>query len=486
MGLSLRIKETKLGQVFTNIEVAEYMVSLLDSNHDAHLLDPCFGEGVFLKAAKNAGYSKVDGCEIDEQLFVEVKNKYQGFNLWNTDFLTMKFESKYDVIIMNPPYIRHEKIDNLKSYGITKKEIRANRLFSGLPKTANIYMYFIYKSIDLLKDNGEMVVIFPSNWLKAKLGLEFKDFLYSRCTLIKQIHITGNIFDREALVDVVILHIRKGISTNKLEVKNFKILNGKFINQENIVSAIDLGFSLPFSKIGRVRRGITTGCNEMYINPIFDASRNIFKIISTPKAVFGYTTENIKCDSILITKLPIDDNVKKYIDFWQKKIISDEKPKTLYEKIVNGSERWHEITPFDGRGILFSYIIRNDMKFVYNNSNHLVRDNFYIITPTVDELLVFALLNNYYTYYQLEKIGKQYGAGLLKVQKYDIEALSFPNIDLFSNEDIRALKREVMELIKTGTDQHIDGITEIVSQYSTVSARKIKELYICVKSHRLE
>ena len=68
------------------------------------------------------------------------------------------------------------------------------------------------------------------------------------------------------------------------------------------------------------------------------------------------------------------------------------------------------------------------MKFVMNETSAFARDNFYVIKPKVDKWVLFALLNNYYTYYQLELSGKRYGAGLLKLQRYDIEELTFAGI----------------------------------------------------------
>ncbi len=54
----------------------------------------------------------------------------------------------------------------------------------------------------------------------------------------------------------------------------------------------------------------------------------------------------------------------------------------------------------------------------------IVRDNFYIINCDFDEKLAFALLNNYYKFIiSLKKIGKKYGNGLLKIQKYDFNNL---------------------------------------------------------------
>ncbi len=44
-------------------------------------------------------------------------------------------------------------------------------------------MYFIFKAIDLSKTKGQLVVIFPSSWLKARSGKSFEKALYSQCSL---------------------------------------------------------------------------------------------------------------------------------------------------------------------------------------------------------------------------------------------------------------------------------------------------------------
>ena len=67
-----------LGQVFTRLPVAEYMVSLLTLDKNAKVLDPCFGEGAFLNALTNSGWNHVYGYEIDSNLFTYCKNEYQN------------------------------------------------------------------------------------------------------------------------------------------------------------------------------------------------------------------------------------------------------------------------------------------------------------------------------------------------------------------------------------------------------------------------
>ena len=66
-----------------------------------------------------------------------------------------------------------------------------------------------------------------------------------------------------------------------------------------------------------------------------------------------------------------------YLQKWKEKIIKEKSPKTLYEKALE-DERWYEIREIKGTGILFSYFVRNDMKFVLNDQGYFVRDNFYV------------------------------------------------------------------------------------------------------------
>ena len=63
-----------------------------------------------------------------------------------TSFITSSNDKIfYDGIIINPPYIRHEKIDQLKSLGISKTILRKNRIFKNLPTNANIYISLLIK-----------------------------------------------------------------------------------------------------------------------------------------------------------------------------------------------------------------------------------------------------------------------------------------------------------------------------------------------------
>lgn len=479
-----------LGQVFTNRIVADYMVSLFSLNKTARIIDPCFGDGSFLSALKKNNYRNILGCEIDRNLFAMVKNDYEDISLLNVDFLSFESE-KADGIIMNPPYIRQEKIDELACFGITKSNLRKNPLFSLLPSTANMYMYFIVKAISLLKKNGELVVIFPGSWITARSGKQFEKVMYSQCRLVKQIYLSGDVFEKNVLTDVIILKLKKTAKDIVPETKLLMFSKGKFLEQTQNASKLNLDFSKNFDSYGVIRRGMSTGYNSMYINPPFkneDSKLHLKKILSSPKEIKGYSTRNAETDYVFIPneKISLNDEVKNYLTKYAEEIQLQASPKTLYDKMQT-DKNWFVIHTVNSSGILFSYFVRNDMKFVYNESNYLARDNFYIIKQNseTDGLLLFALLNNYYTFYQLEKTGKKYGAGLLKLQRYDLENLMFPDLSVFSDDDVEQLKFYASNLIATNDKTAISEITKIISHYTTIGYDTLINEYHSVKAHRL-
>ena len=475
-----------LGQVFTKNIVADYMTSLFDLNRNAKILDPCFGGGAFIDSLMQRKYINITGCELDKNLYVDAANKYKNCNILNKDFLCYEDESLFDGIIMNPPYIRQEKIDNLECFGITKKKLRNNELYCDLPSTANIYMYFIVKAISLLRNRGQLIVIFPSSWMNAKNGSNFKKYITQKCGITKKVFIYGDVFEKQALVDVVILKLEKDISLEEPEPEYLEVKDGKLV-KKSIDKHISFElFETNFQELASIKRGITTGCNEMFINPEIESENAIDYIISSPKSIEGYSTEGAFLDKLLsVPGESITDEVSDYLKKWKDIIISKKKPKSLYQKIEK-NQCWYDIRKIPSKGLVFAYFVRNDMKFVMNNSDVLIRDNFYIIYPHIDKYLMFALLNNFYTYYQLELNGKKYGAGLLKLQRYDLENLMFPNPNYIEDSDVYKLKNLSKRIIKDSTAELIKEITMIISKYCKVSYDEIENQYYQLKSNRLE
>lgn len=113
-------KQDILGQYFTKFEIARDLVSLILSHkhykNNINILEPSFGTGNFIKALKEKAFSNIDGCEIDDE-----------FTKTPSDFFSMSFDKKYDLIIGNPPFSKY----NLKeSYFNIKEQLKSNALSS--------------------------------------------------------------------------------------------------------------------------------------------------------------------------------------------------------------------------------------------------------------------------------------------------------------------------------------------------------------------
>ncbi len=147
-------KKFVLGQYFTKKNMVERVISLLlgykKYNKEIKILEPSFGTGNFIEGLKSLGFSKIEGCEIDQQ-----------FTDKPFDFFKLDLKRKFDLIIGNPPFSKY----NIKeSYYYPKKhfltEINPNKyLTDKLSKKEKIQIEnaFILKSIKHLKDKDSSI-----------------------------------------------------------------------------------------------------------------------------------------------------------------------------------------------------------------------------------------------------------------------------------------------------------------------------------------
>ncbi len=473
-----------LGKVYTKDFVSDYMVSLLSIEDKSKLIDPCFGGGVFINSILQKTHHNIIGFEIDKKAFSIFNNpNKERCNIFCQSFFSFTRYGTIDGIIMNPPYVRHEEIDQLEDIGVNKKVLK--RLFDfRIPSQSNLYVYFVLHSIKLLKQGGEMIVIFPNTWLKTDIGNKFKQLILQECSISKLQYVKGNPFQGNPLVDVVIVKIIKtvGIPTESSEV----IINNNKIILHKGESTADIIYEkcVNLEDLATIRRGITTGFNDVFINPKIKDLTVLEDIISSPKNIEGYSLQKSLLDKLLVinSDTVIPNEVYSYLTEAQNKIIVNRRPKTIFQKIVN-NKKWYLLNKGNPGTILFPYIIRNNIRFIYNEKKILARDNFYIISSKIDDYLTIALLNNLFVYYQLELCGKHYGEGLLKIQKYDMDKLKIINPKYIDDDDITLLKNSAKILIELGTFESIKQISSILSKY--YNEENISEIYKTIKKRRI-
>jgi hypothetical protein len=190
------------GAVYTRRETVDFILNLVGylpdrPLHQYTLLEPSFGNGDFLVRAVErlvTSYlhtssldtavrdlcSAIVGIEIDPDAAAETVGRLTellarfGFDLdqtcsllgaWlrNDDFLLADIRSRFDFVVGNPPYVRQELIpDRLMAEYRSRYETIYDR--------ADLYIPFIERSLNLLKDAAILGFICSDRWMKNKYG----------------------------------------------------------------------------------------------------------------------------------------------------------------------------------------------------------------------------------------------------------------------------------------------------------------------------
>jgi len=136
--------------------IVELMIELISEekklNKKGTILDTGTGKGVFIDKLLKAGYNNVLGIEMNDQLFEYSKSKFSTISMLNLNYLGWITNQRFDVIIGNPPYCHFNSLP--KQMKIEVADIVGN-------KESDIYYAFILKSIELLKEGGELIYIVP-------------------------------------------------------------------------------------------------------------------------------------------------------------------------------------------------------------------------------------------------------------------------------------------------------------------------------------
>lgn len=167
-GESMKISH---GQYMTPELIADFMVSLITGDKEINILEPSSGEGIFIKQLIENNYNKILAYEIDEELIK--KNPEIKEYIKNKSFVSADFKNRFDLVIGNPPYIRWKNLDEA-----LKEELLANDLYQNyLNGFMDYSAIFILKSIEFLKENGELIFITPDHWLNSTRSVMLRNYM---------------------------------------------------------------------------------------------------------------------------------------------------------------------------------------------------------------------------------------------------------------------------------------------------------------------
>jgi adenine-specific DNA-methyltransferase len=165
------------GEYFTppelSIELLKTLPQSIQNTDGLRILDPASGTGEFLRVAENLFENPdLHGWELNEELADISTEVAPDATITVTDTLTQTPEEEFDLIIGNPPYYEMDNKDEMRDrYG----EIMYGR--------TNIYALFIYKSLQLLHNDGYLAFVNPPSMNNGAYFKELRSYIINNCSI---------------------------------------------------------------------------------------------------------------------------------------------------------------------------------------------------------------------------------------------------------------------------------------------------------------
>lgn len=474
-----------LGQYSTPFQLAWEILIYAKANirdkNNIRFFDPAFGTGVF--------YSALTHVFLEEQIKVargfEIDTHYfsPAFELWKNTKLELGQcdftkqvapKNTYNLIICNPPYIRHHLIQQ-KEYLKRKAFNVANVNLTGF---ASLYCYFLVLSHPWLMNGGMAVWLIPSEFMDVNYGKEVKKYLLNEVTLL---HIHRYDPDEVQFEDVLVSSAIVCFRKERPDLNHcVKFTYGGSLETPQVEKVIEINTLRSESKWTRfplldarkndkkfllsdyfeIKRGIATGDNNYFIltrekieekklpidqfKPILPSPRFLDRIEITSDSN-GYPLLK-KQLFVLDCDLPIERVKEEYPELYR--YLKDGFKSGVADRYLCRKRKiWYSQEKRNESPFYFTYIGRtksdreSPFRFILNESKAIVSNSYLILYPKKELEIKFLkkpslkkevliLLNNLTCSTMLEE-SRVYGGGMYKMEPGELARVSVSEIDGF-------------------------------------------------------
>lgn len=538
----------EMGQFATPTSVARCMASWANSDPRSKILDPGIGAGQLaaqvLTAKRSAGVDsplrQIVGVDTDPiaismaSISLKLLDGNESPQLWCQDFIQyspLTYENgsyereQFDGVIANPPYSRHQSIENRTKCDIN--EIVSRETGYNLSGTTPLYGYFLAHAGKFVTPGGKLAFLIPSRILDAKFGTPLKKYLLNEFGIdgIVQLEEETDVFP-EIRAEPCIFFLTRGEPSRDKYTRFVRVSQWPevvdahdFLSTDSLSEYSEVEFAtelaqellspserwsqyfseteveshpelVEFGSIATINRGIATGKNDFFClsketleeDPIPEEYRK--RIIRSPKQISGFTVTKEDWNQwrkddedvwLLYCRTAKGDSMSR--EEIESEIVLKYLRKGENEGVTDGylcSKRspWFKVESQEPAQILGRYMNRNGFRFFRNdgefrtlNNIHQVRLEFDCDQSHVNALL--AYLNSTFVEKELSKHSDNY-YGLEKLEIGQLESVPVIDPRELSDGQLNKLDDQFRELCKNDEERRDRLLQEIESTINEI------------------
>lgn len=248
------------------------------------VLEPSCGSCEYILRLNNINPNiKITGIELNKTIFETIKQYDTDTNnitLLNKNYLTHKFDSKFDLIIGNPPYFVMKKPEVEKSY---------YKYFDGRP---NIFILFIIKSLELLDNKGILSFVLPKSFLNCLYYDKTRKHIFKNYKILDIIECDDEYIETKQDTIILILQNEKPTNNTSYSITiseytifgiqdNIKVIKKLYNNSKNL---FDLNFYVYVGTIvwNQCKKDLTDDDSNTHLIYSSDITNNKLSIKNYP------------------------------------------------------------------------------------------------------------------------------------------------------------------------------------------------------------
>jgi fido (protein-threonine AMPylation protein) len=363
---------------------------------------------------------------------------------WKAEFPEIMRASGFDAVIGNPPYVRQEALSEFKDYLAQRYET-----YDGV---ADLFAYFMEKSVMLLREGGRFSFIVSSSFLRTTYGEALRRTLKKQAAVLRILDFGGlAVFENAKDTYVCIPLLAKTKQPPRVEVSRIPSLDFSSLDD----SAIDHRFTIPqerlaenawslksdeeaavFDKVikagkplseyvnGQICYGIKTGLNEAFIidaatrKALIAADKSSGQLI---KPLLG--GEDIRRYIfnetglwLIFTRRGVDITqypaIREHLSKWKAQLAPKKSSKDKVGR-KPGSYAWYEIQDdvayfqvFDGVKIIYPDIAKGP-RFMLDTEGHYLANTAYCLGT--DDRYLLGVLNSKLFWFSISNLSIPFG-----------------------------------------------------------------------------